>query len=124
LDLHLSNIILKDNEEIFLIDWVNGGISDPFFDLATFSYFSELNEVHNEIFLTSYFQRVPTEIEKARFNVILPVRAMVIAASFFSSVSNNTNSTEAYIEKSIDLIESETFKRSLKQLQNIALRKI
>lgn len=44
LDLHLSNIILKDNNEIFLIDWVNGGMSDPFFDLATFSYFSELNE--------------------------------------------------------------------------------
>lgn len=124
LDLHLSNIILKDNEEIFLVDWVNGGNSDPFFDLATFSYFSELNEVHTERFLTSYFQRVPTETEKARFNVILPVRIMVIAASFFSSASNNTNSSEAYIEKSIDLIEREKFKWSLKQLQNIALREI
>lgn len=39
LDLHLSNIILRENnKEIILIDWVNGGISDPFFDLATFSY--------------------------------------------------------------------------------------
>jgi len=124
LDLHLSNIILKDKEEIFLVDWVNGGISDPFFDLATFSYFSELNEVHTERFLASYFQRVPTEIEKARFNVILPVRVMVIAASFFSNASNNNKNSESYIEKSISLIESETFKRSLKQLQNIALKKI
>ena len=71
----------------------------------------------------SYFQRVPTEIEKARFNVILPVRLMVIAASFFSNVSNNTSNSEVYTKKSIDLIEGETFKRSLKKLQNIALKK-
>lgn len=121
LDLHLSNIILKDKEEIYLIDWVNGGIADPFFDLATFSYFAELNETQIEIFLNSYFQRVPSEIEKARFNIIFPIRIMVIAASFFASGSNNRKSCETYTEKSIYLIETEIFERSLKQLQNIAL---
>ncbi len=99
LDLHLSNIILKNTDEIFLIDWVNGGMSDPFFDLATFSYFSELNKIRTKRFLRSYFQRDPTEIETARFNVILPVRIMVIAASLISSSKTQINNSDCISKK-------------------------
>lgn len=123
LDLHLSNIILTNKEDIFLIDWVNGGMSDPFFDLATFSYFSKLNEVNIEKFLTLYFERPVHEIEKHRFNILFPVRIMVIAISLFSNPLSKKKDYEYYIEESINLIQSQRFKKSLKALQNIALKK-
>lgn len=53
-----------------------------------------------------------------RFNIILPVQIMVIAASLCSNMPKNLN-YELYIKKSIDLIETEIFKYSLKKLQTI-----
>jgi len=54
LDLNLSNIIIL-NEQFSLVDWVNGGISDPYFDLATFVVFAGLNEIQTKKFLFNNF---------------------------------------------------------------------
>lgn len=116
LDLHLSNILISDDNDICFVDWVNGGVSDPFFDLTTFSLFSKLDHFQTINFLTSYFKRTPTEIEWARFNVILPVRLMVIAAAFFSNNPNSTD-TKNYSEMSLQLLNKEEFLQSLKFLK-------
>lgn len=86
LDLNLSNIIIL-NKEFFLVDWVNGGMSDPYYDLATFSVFAGLNENQTQKFLTYYFQRNPTALEWARFIIMKPIRLFVIAISCFSASS-------------------------------------
>lgn len=38
LDLHPLNIMLTE-QQFLLVDWVNGGMSDPYFDLTTFALF-------------------------------------------------------------------------------------
>jgi thiamine kinase-like enzyme len=84
LDLHPLNIMLWE-KRFFLVDWVNGGMSDPFFDLTTFSVFHRLDEAKQLIFLTHYLEREPTHHEWSRFIVTQPIRLLVIAAALFSS---------------------------------------
>lgn len=84
LDLNLSNIMLV-NDQFYLVDWVNGGLSDPYFDLATFAFFANLDKVQTTEFLTTYLGHLPTEDEWKRFNRITPVRLFVIAASCFAT---------------------------------------
>ena len=62
LDLHPLNIMQLD-QRLFLVDWVNGGISDPYLDLATFTAFQCLNGTQTRDFLTHYFERPPTSFE-------------------------------------------------------------
>lgn len=83
LDLNPLNIMFT-GERFWFVDWVNGGMSDPFFDLATFSIFHHLNEEQNLFFLKQYFERDPTESEWNRFVVTQPIRLFVIAAAFLS----------------------------------------
>lgn len=84
LDLHPLNIMLWENR-FFLVDWVNGGMSDPYFDLATFSIFHGLSEERAMLFLTHYFERDPTYLEWDRFIITQPIRLFVIAVALFSS---------------------------------------
>lgn len=84
LDLHPLNIMLA-NERFMLVDWVNGGRSDPNFDLATFSVFFDLSESQIQTFLANYFDREPMAHEYDRFTIIQPVRLFVIAAALYSS---------------------------------------
>lgn len=84
LDLHPLNIMFWKNR-FFLVDWVNGGMSDPYFDLATFSLFHGLNEEREILFLTHYFEHPPTCLEWNRFVVTQPIRLFVIAAALLSS---------------------------------------
>lgn len=78
----------------FLVDWVNGGMSDPYFDLATFSIFHGLNEERLMLFLTHYLGRTPHHIEWNRLIVAQPIRLFVIAASLFSSLTDTTTYEE------------------------------
>ncbi|HXH54923.1 MAG TPA: phosphotransferase [Gammaproteobacteria bacterium] len=143
LDLNLSNIIFT-NEKFLLVDWVNGGMSDPYFDLATFSIFAGLNESQTKDFLAYYLKHVPTQLEWARFVIIRPVRLFVIAASCFSASSTErTLNTENILEfsdfihknrddldvnqiglavfkKGLDLIQESFFRNSLNYLKNSA----
>lgn len=80
LDLSPFNIILT-NKSFLLVDWVNGGLSDPYFDLATFSVFHCLVESQMKTFLEHYFGHEPSSLEWKRFIIVLPVRLFVIAVS-------------------------------------------
>lgn len=84
LDLHPLNIMFWENR-FLLVDWVNGGMSDPYFDLTTFSIFHGLKEESNLLFLKEYFERDPTDFEWNRFVVTQPIRLFVIASALFSS---------------------------------------
>lgn len=99
LDLHPLNIMLCGNH-FFLVDWVNGGMSDPYFDLATFSIFHGLNEEKAMLFLTHYFERDPTDLEWNRFIIAQPIRLFVIASALFSS---DFDSSMSYEELSRDI---------------------
>ncbi len=89
LDLHPLNIMLTD-QKFFLVDWVNGGMCDPYFDLATFTTFQCLNESQILTFLTHYFERSPTEFEWNRFIITQPIRLFVIAAALLSTSLDET----------------------------------
>ncbi len=96
LDLHPLNIMLSE-EHFFLVDWVNGGICDPYFDLATFATFQCLNESQTLTFLTYYFEHPPTQFEWNRFIVTRPIRLFVIAAALLNS-STDENRSISYEE--------------------------
>jgi thiamine kinase-like enzyme len=89
LDLHPLNIMLSE-QHFFLVDWVNGGICDPYFDLATFTTFQCLNESQTLTFLTHYFERPPTEFEWNRFIITQPIRLFVIAAALLNTSLDDT----------------------------------
>lgn len=88
LDLHALNILISENR-FYLVDWVNGGLSDPNFDLATFCVFQNLNTVQQKMFLTTYYQRPPTDEEWHRFILTQPIRPLVIAAAQLSMIKNH-----------------------------------
>ncbi len=89
LDLHSLNILFKE-ESFCLVDWVNGGISDAHFDLATFSVFHNLTKEQQIVFLSQYFGRAPTDYEWNRFVVTQPVRLFVIAAALIVSSTDES----------------------------------
>lgn len=93
LDLHPLNIMVCKNQ-FLLVDWVNGGMSDPYFDLATFSVFLGLDEERIKLFLTHYFEHDLTELEWNRFMITQPIRLFVIAAALFSSIPDNSMNEE------------------------------
>lgn len=109
LDLHPLNI-MSTEKQFFLVDWVNGGLSDPFFDLATFTIFHDLNYSQITTFLSSYFNRDPTQHEWNRFTVTQPIRLFVIAAALLT-LSTDTPPVISYEEafQSSELPSMENF---------------
>lgn len=99
LDLHPLNIISTE-KQFFLVDWVNGGLSDPFFDLATFTIFHDLNHSQIMTFLSSYFNRIPTQHEWNRFTVTQPIRLFVIAAALLTLSTDTPPSYEEALQSS------------------------
>ena len=91
LDLHPLNIMLFE-QRFFLVDWVNGGISDPYLDLANFTTFQDLNELQILTFLTHYFERAPTQFEWNRFIITQPIRMFVVAAALLNTSPDETRS--------------------------------
>lgn len=143
LDLNPLNILLA-NESFFLIDWVNGGLSDPYFDLATFCIFHGLSVEQIKIFLTHYFGREPMPLEWNRFVIVQPVRLFVIAAAFLSILSEVDIHVEALwlndfitqhaegkadlplrqigvtmLKAGLDLVEGSDFKQALRVLKGL-----
>jgi len=81
LDLHARNIILTPSGDPVFIDWVNGGLSDPAFDVATLLVFLGLRDKYRDRFLAIYQESVDEEIDLARVKLLMPVRPFVAAAS-------------------------------------------
>jgi len=63
-DLTAINILVTDNNNIFLIDWEYASRNDIMFDIA--SFINENNLDNDEIVCQHYFQRPLTENEKFR----------------------------------------------------------
>jgi thiamine kinase-like enzyme len=99
LDLHPLNI-LSTESQFFLVDWVNGGLSDPFFDLATFTIFHDFNHSQTTTFLSSYFNHVPTQHEWNRFTVTQPIRLFVVAAALLTLSTDMPPSYEEALQSS------------------------
>jgi thiamine kinase-like enzyme len=99
LDLHPLNIMKSENQFLF-IDWANGGRSNPYFDLATFAVFNCLSAEQDQLFLTYYFDRQPTQAEHHCFTIAQPVRLLVIAAAYLSLESTEES---VFSESSLDL---------------------
>ncbi len=114
LDLHPLNIMV-DHHRFCLVDWVNGGMCDPWFDLATFSVFHELNHEKALKFLTEYLERAPTEYEWNRFIVMQPIRPLVIAAALFSV--HNDPLAESMLQIAIDLTDHVLFHDALNSIK-------
>jgi len=130
LDLHSLNI-LSENENFIIVDWVNGGLSNPYFDLATFSIFHDLNELQMRTFLTSYFGRSPTKLEWNLFVLAQPVRLLVIAMGCLSASSEKiasyrdalVHSATMKFKDYIQLDPSENIKISLWKVGLIMMKK-
>lgn len=86
LDLTAQNILLND-DGIVLIDWENGGLSDPYFDLSMVSIFLRFDVMEEKNFLAAYFGRSPTQFEWDRYIVIKPVCLFLRAAAALSGSS-------------------------------------
>jgi thiamine kinase-like enzyme len=114
LDLHPLNIMV-DKDRFCLVDWVNGGMYDPWFDLATFSVFQELNKEKAQQFLTEYLERAPMEFEWNRFIVTQPIRPLVIAAALFSA--HNNHLAESMFQTALALIDQDTFHEALNAIK-------
>lgn len=141
LDLNSLNIMLSD-DRFFLVDWVNGGMSDPYFDLAIFAVFQGLDAAQTQVFLTHYFGHVPTPFEMSRFVILKPVRLFAIAAAFLDGIERKALSFNDFIrlhaegkaglplgqigmtmlKAGLDLINGGEFKAALVALEELALK--
>lgn len=118
LDLHPLNIMIE-NDQFLLVDWVNGGISDPYFDLATFTTFLNLNDSQILTFLTQYLERPPTQFERHRFIITKPIRPFVIAAALLtlSTDKSNIQLGLSMLKTGLTISDQNNFKVALKNLQ-------
>lgn len=116
LDLHPLNILHHENQ-FFLVDWVNGGMSDPYFDLATFCIFHDLNEENQLLFLNHYFGRAPNALECDRFFITQPIRPLVVAAALFSLEGPGSNLGTKMLLRGLGLMEQDAFKASFQNLK-------
>lgn len=94
LDLHSQNIMLEGSQ-FFLVDWVNGGMSDPFMDLTTFSIFLDFNDEQVPKFLREYLGRNPSQLEWGRLTILQPVRLFVIAANLLGNSLKELSTSES-----------------------------
>jgi aminoglycoside phosphotransferase (APT) family kinase protein len=67
-DLSPRNIFLTDNK-VYLIDWAETTMEDPFYDLAFFSLMLCYGNSNEELLLSSYLERPPTNEEWHRYNL-------------------------------------------------------
>ncbi|KPK32132.1 MAG: hypothetical protein AMS24_04935 [Chlamydiae bacterium SM23_39] len=62
-DLNPSNILIATNGNIYLIDWTEATIDNPFLDIGWLSCFSEASKDQIKKLLKGYFKREPTKSE-------------------------------------------------------------
>lgn len=81
LDLHARNIILTPAREPVFIDWGNGGLSDPAFDLATIIAFLGLDRGQRSHLLEVYQEAIGETLDRSRIELLAPIRPLVVAVS-------------------------------------------
>lgn len=71
-DLHGGNLVFLGNE-CRAIDYEDAGQNDPYFDVATIAAFFCFEPAHEEVLFTTYLNRQPSAIEKAKLYLIKQV---------------------------------------------------
>ncbi len=79
-DLNPNNII-RSGAKLFVIDFENAALDDPYFDLATVGIFNLYTQQDEHVFLSAYFGRAPMPQEYAKYT------DMKIAAYLFYGIS-------------------------------------
>ncbi len=68
-DLNSGNV-LYDGKRLWFVDWEAAGQGDPDWDLATAANWFNLDAQQESAFLQTYFQQLPSELQRARFNMM------------------------------------------------------
>ncbi|MGL4874429.1 MAG: phosphotransferase [Clostridium sp.] len=92
-DLNTSNILFKDNR-LFFIDFEFIGLNDPFFDLATLSWF--LTDSERLLLLEKYLGKNPTEFEKNKLTDFLYIVKLWNASWSLKKALDNKDSIYDY----------------------------
>ncbi|MGL4850345.1 MAG: phosphotransferase [Clostridium sp.] len=92
-DLNTSNILFK-KDKLFFIDFEFIGLNDPFFDLATLSWF--LTEEERIFLLSEYLGREPKEFEKNKLVDFLYIVKLWNASWSFKKALENKDSIYDY----------------------------
>lgn len=105
--------VLYDNDKFWVIDWEYANYDDPFFDLATGSIFFIPNTTLEELYLKTYFQRTPSEKERAHYYVMKQV-----SLSFFGIGLMNIGKKLGSKSLKKNKIEMLNLKEVVSQIQN------
>lgn len=70
-DLVPENLIKDKKGRLYLIDWEYSGMNDPCWDLAAYLLEGELNEMQQQLFLTTYFGKKPNQLEKQKIHIFM-----------------------------------------------------
>lgn len=92
LDLNTQNILLEQ-DAFKLIDWEVGGLQDPCFDLSMLPLFLRLNSHQEEAFLKHYFERCPTDLERARIKIAQPI-SLALRGTIFLTIGTTDKTAE------------------------------
>lgn len=65
-DLNSSNLIILENNRVKAIDYDDVAQGNPYYDIAYVDVFFCLNPTNEQILLTTYLERQPTPLEKAK----------------------------------------------------------
>ncbi len=80
-----NNIIFSDHK-IFFIDFENAAQDDPFYDLGTIGIFYIFDSYHEQLFLNSYFDRIPTQEEYAYYQQMKQMALLFVASNLLNFV--------------------------------------
>lgn len=93
-DVNMKNILLPINtQHCYLIDWENAVNSDPFFDLASFCFYANLNEKQMHDFISFYLEKDDIEEELVIIHKYKKLCLLMMASWFCYKLAFNNRST-------------------------------
>ena len=69
-DLVHNNLLFR-HDDLFIIDWENGAMNNPYFDLASFISENNLSLEQKELFLSKYFGYKYNNIKRKRVDIFI-----------------------------------------------------
>lgn len=96
-DIHMKNVFYDKDKNIKFIDWDNGGISDPFYDLACASIKLHFSAEQIDFFLRAYFSRDISSDEYAHF-LLMQLAVIIEIALFFLEQNEVDNATIDFVK--------------------------
>lgn len=81
-DLNPGNILF-DGKQLWLIDWDEVSLNDPYIDLAAAANFFVHTDEHERLLLHTYFDREPTALEHAHLFVVRQLSRLIYGLLMF-----------------------------------------